>query len=69
MGMSNLGGDDQPWVEDYINKMMKDQKYVEDSYHRISTEKLFEALESKVQATEEEISAEAFAEKLHHHHH
>jgi trigger factor len=69
MGMSNLGGDDQPWIEDYINKMMKDQKYVEDSYHRISTEKLFEALESKVQATEEEISAEAFAEKLHHHHH
>jgi trigger factor len=68
MGMSGMG-DDQPWVEDYINRMMKDQKYVEDSYHRISTEKLFEALESKVQATEEPISAEAFAEKLHHHHH
>lgn len=68
MGMSGLG-DDQPWVEDYVNRMMKDQKYVEDSYHRISTEKLFEALEAKVQATEEPISAEAFAEKLHHHHH
>lgn len=68
MGMNNLS-DDQPWVEDYINKMMKDQKYVEDSYHRISTEKLFEALESKAQETEEEISAEAFAQKLHHHHH
>jgi trigger factor len=68
MGMSGMG-DDQPWVEDYINRMMKDQKYVEDSYHRISTEKLFETLESKVQATEEPISAEAFAEKLHHHHH
>ena len=68
MGMNNLG-DDQPWIEDYINKMMKDQKYVEDSYHRISTEKLFEALEAKAQATEEPISAEAFAEKLHHHHH
>jgi trigger factor len=68
MGMNNFG-DEQPWMEDYLNKMMKDQKYVEDSYHRISTEKLFEALESKAQATEEEISAEAFAEKLHHHHH
>jgi trigger factor len=68
MGMNNFG-DEQPWMDDYLNKMMKDQKYVEDSYHRISTEKLFEALESKVQAKEEEISAEAFAEKLHHHHH
>lgn len=68
MGMSGMG-DDQPWVEDYVNRMMKDQKYVEDSYHRISTEKLFEMLEAKAQATEEPISAEAFAEKLHHHHH
>ncbi len=68
MGMSGLG-DDQPWVEDYVNRMMKDQKYVEDSYHRISTEKLFTVLESQAQAREEEISAEAFAEKLHHHHH
>jgi len=68
MGM-NTFGDDQPWVDDYVNRMMKDQKYVEDSYHRISTEKLFEVLESKVKAKEESISAEAFAEKLHHHHH
>lgn len=69
MGMSSLGGDDQPWIEEYVNRMMKDQKYVEDSYHRISTEKLFAVLESKAKATEEPISAEAFAEKLHHHHH
>ncbi len=68
MGM-NTFGDEQPWMDEYLNKMMKDQKYVEDSYHRISTEKVFEALETKVQATEEPISAEDFAAKLHHHHH
>jgi trigger factor len=68
MGMASMD-DEQPWVEDYITRMMKDQKYVEDSYHRISTEKLFTVLEGQAQATEEEISAEAFAEKLHHHHH
>jgi trigger factor len=68
MGMAAMD-DEQPWVEDYITRMMKDQKYVEDSYHRISTEKLFSTLEGKAQATEAEISAEAFAEKLHHHHH
>jgi len=68
MGMNALDTEQQPWVEDYVNRMMKDQKYVEDSYHRISTEKLFTLLEQKVQSTEEEISVEDFSAKLHHHH-
>jgi len=62
-------GDNQQWVEDYANRMMQDRKFVEDSYHRISTEKLFSLLESQVTANEESISAEDFAKKLHHHHH
>jgi trigger factor len=62
-------GDNQQWVDDYANRMMQDRKYVEESYHRISTEKLFGLLETQVTAKEESISAEAFAEKLHHHHH
>lgn len=59
----------QQWIEDYADKMMKDKKFVEDSYHRISTEKVFLALAEKVHAKEEIISAEDFASKLHHHHH
>ncbi|NCI45543.1 trigger factor [Sediminibacterium soli] len=62
-------GDNQQWVDDYANRMMQDRKFVEDSYHRISTDKLFSQLESQVEAKEEAISSEAFAEKLHHHHH
>lgn len=62
-------GDNQQWVEDYANRMMQDRKFVEDSYQRISTEKLFGLLEAQVTAKDESISAEAFAEKLHHHHH
>ncbi len=62
-------GDSQQWVEDYANRMMQDRKFVEDSYHRISTDKMFSLLEGQVSAKEEAISAEAFAEKLHHHHH
>lgn len=62
-------GDNERWIEDYTNRMMQDKKYVEDSYHRISTEKLFAVLATQVQTTEEAISAEDFAEKLHHHHH
>lgn len=70
---SYMGGqildENQPWIEDYVNRMMQDRKFVEDTYHRVSTDKLFSTLETLVNATPEKISAEAFAEKLHHHHH
>jgi trigger factor len=70
---SYIGGqildENQPWIEDYVNRMMQDRKFVEDTYHRVSTDKLFSTLEAQVNATPEKISAEAFAEKLHHHHH
>ncbi|MBC7588108.1 MAG: trigger factor [Chitinophagaceae bacterium] len=62
-------GDNQKWVDDYADKMMKDRKFVEDSYHRISTDKMFTILEGKVAAKEEAINAEDFAAKLHNHHH
>ena len=62
-------GDNQQWVDDYANRMMQDKKFVEDSYHRISADKLFTLLETQVKATDEAITAEAFTEKLHHHHH
>lgn len=62
-------GDNQQWVDDYANRMMQDKKFVEDSYHRISADKLFTNLEGQVIATDESITMEAFAEKLHHHHH
>ena len=62
-------GDNQQWVDDYANRMMQDKKFVEDSYHRISTDKMFTLLEGQVSAKEEGISAEDFAKKLHHHEH
>jgi len=48
---------------------IQDKKFLEDSYHRISTEKMFAAVETLVNAAEEAISVEDFASKLHHHHH
>lgn len=70
MGGANLG-EDQPWVNDYIDRMMKDKKFVEDSYHRIQTDKIFNWAETQVKPTEKEISAEAFTkmQEEHHHHH
>jgi trigger factor len=70
MGGANLG-EDQPWVNDYIDRMMKDKKFVEDSYHRIQTDKIFGWAETQVNPTEKEITAEAFTkmQEEHHHHH
>ena len=63
--------DDQPWVEDYINRMMKDRKYVEDAYNRIQSQKVFEWAETKVRPKAKSISAEEFTKMVseHHHHH
>jgi trigger factor len=62
-------GDNDQWLEDYAARMMQDRKFVEDSYHRISTDKLFKAIEADITAKEEKIAAEKFAEKLHNHSH
>jgi trigger factor len=67
MGGQNI--DDAPWLDEYTNRMMQDQKFVENTYFQLQTAKLFNLLETKVQATEESISVEDFASKLHHHHH
>ncbi|HMU45124.1 MAG TPA: trigger factor [Chitinophagaceae bacterium] len=71
MGGANLS-DDQPWVQDYVEKMMKDRKYVEDSYSRIQTQKIFEWAATQVKPADKPISAEDFTkmvqEHQHHHH-
>ncbi len=67
MGKRTL--DEAPWMNEYANNMLKDQKFVEETYMRLQNNKLFTLLEHQVQITEENISAEDFAEKLHHHHH
>lgn len=72
--MSNMGAaaSDQPWVNDYVEKMMKDRKYVEDAYNRIQTQKVFEWSEAQVKPVETPITAEDFTkmvEEHQHHHH
>ncbi len=72
--MGGMGAEtqDQPWVNDYVEKMMKDRKYMEDAYNRIQTQKIFEWAETKLNPTDKEIEAEAFTkmvEEHQHHHH
>lgn len=63
--------DDQPWVNDYVEKMMKDRKYVEDAYSRIQTQKVFQWTETQVKPQDKDISAEEFTKMVdaHQHHH
>ncbi len=70
--MGNMGGapaDDQPWVNDYVEKMMKDRKYVEDSYNRLQTQKIFEWAETKVNPTDKSITADEFTAMVEAHQH
>ncbi len=71
MGGANLS-DDQPWVADYVEKMMKDRKYVEDAYSRLQTQKIFEWAATQVKPADKDITADDFtkmAEEHQHHHH
>ncbi len=68
MGMAALD-EEQQWVRDYIDKMMKDKKYVEDSYNRIQMQKMFEWAETQVHPVETIINKEEFIKMNQEHQH
>ncbi len=68
MGGSNINID-QPWVNDYVERMMKDKKFVEDSYHRVQVDKIFKWVETQVHPVEVAISEEDFKKMLQEHKH
>jgi trigger factor len=61
--------EEQPWVNDYAEKMMKDRKYVEDAFHRIQTQKIFEWATTQLKPTDKAISAEDFTTMVESHQH
>jgi trigger factor len=64
--------DEQPWIKDYVERMMKDRKYVEESYNKLQTQKIFAWVETQLNAKEKPISMEEFTrmvEEHQHHHH
>lgn len=66
-----ISNDQQPWIDDYANRMMQDKKFVEDAVHRIQSNKVFEWAETQVTPEEKPISREEFvkAQEAHQHHH
>jgi trigger factor len=70
MGTQNMD-EEQQWIKDYIDRMMKDKKYVEDAYMKLQTQKIFDWAETKVNAVETPVSKEEFIHmnEAHQHHH
>jgi trigger factor len=66
-----INDDQQPWIDDYATRMLKDKKFVDDAVHRIQSTKLFEWAETKVNADERPINREEFIkmQEAHQHHH
>jgi trigger factor len=65
-------GDEQPWVEDYVKKMMQDRRFVEETYQNLRTNKMLQWIETQVKPIDKAITAEEFnklnEEHKHHHH-
>lgn len=71
---SYMGGmmpesEEQPWIRDYIDRMMKDRKYVEDAYGRIQSQKVFEWAATQIKPAAKQISAEDFTKMVNEHQH
>lgn len=62
---------DEEWMAPLIKKQLADNKFKDELYSRLITDKLFAAIEQQLNLQETEISAEAFAQlpTAHHHHH
>jgi len=65
-------GDEQPWVEEYVTKMMQDRRFVEETYQNQRTNKMLQWIETQVKPVDKDITAEEFnklnEEHQHHHH-
>jgi len=59
----------QTWVSDYINRMMQDRKFLEETSHRLQNEKVLEWAETQVNAVEKPSSVEEFQHLQHKHQH
>jgi trigger factor len=68
MGGQSMGGDTS-WIDNYAEGMMKDKKFVEDTYHRVLTEKLFDWATANVSTQAKPISVEDFTKLVSEHKH
>jgi trigger factor len=66
--------EEAPWMDGYMEKVMKDNKMADETFRRLLTEKIFLALEAVIPIEVHDIEEDAFfklpdAHATHHHHH
>lgn len=62
-------GEDQSWLDSYVDRMMKDEKHVDTTYRRLITDRLFQWAEAQVSPKEKEVSGEELNGMMHNHNH
>ena len=67
-GSMNLGGNYE-WLDSYVERLMGDEKQVENAYQRVFSAKVLTWAASKVKPTEKKVSAEEFAKLQEKHNH
>lgn len=72
-GMAPDAVEETPWMDDYMAKVTKDEKTMDETYRRLLFDKLFTFLETQFKVAEKEIDEESFfklpsAHDEHHHH-
>ncbi len=70
--MSYMGGqslDEAPWLDSYAESMLKDKKFIENTYYQLQSVKLFNQLEGKVRVIEKKVTPDELNAMQHHHAH
>ncbi|HEX8462435.1 MAG TPA: trigger factor [Segetibacter sp.] len=67
MGAQSL--DEAPWLDSYADSMLKDKKFIENTYYQLQTTKLFSILESQVNVIEDVVTPDELAGMQHNHDH
>lgn len=67
MGLQST--EDVPWLESYAESMLKDKKFIENTYYQLQKVKLFDTLENEVNVIEALVTPEELQSMQDHHQH
>jgi trigger factor len=62
-------GEDTSWLDAYVDRMLKDEKQVDQTYRRLITEKLFGILEAQAKPTEKTVTSKELTDLIKNHKH
>lgn len=70
-GGANLMGGDENWLDEYVDRLLADQKQTEQRMDKLMSEKVFDWARTQIKVEEKEISQDDFQKEIedHQHHH